>query len=391
MKKQSKKTKGLPPPYKEYKTAFNFSPKHNSCVRPIIAFNTIGAGINSVTPGELFWQYAKVGFLYPNKKRKLTPYIELVEENWRKALKLGEEIFWIASVIDRESKSWASICNWRTTLTGWVSQHLVSSGNVAYPLLLMLGTQIKVMREADVKPYGSFQNWFRPTNKYANKVFGFLAKSISKESTELEMFQYFMLDRKAISNPSDAKVSILKCTNKNSNGIEDYFKSKKSDQYLSAEELIGGDLELHALNEIYKKVGLERRRSLWLAEGAKGEPLGAIITYHAPIGLNFSMLENRCEIILNNNLSAALAATVCVALLNTVQADYDAFPATFIPLVSNASTAQILTSVGVNAIRSYNQFIWLKDGYQDWYNALWDIGEHSINRWLRTHKIKDED
>jgi hypothetical protein len=78
-----------------------------------------------------------------------------------------------------------------------------------------------------------------------------------------------------------------------------------------------------------------------------------------------------------------------VALLNAVQSDYETFPPPFIPLVSDVNTAQILSTIGINTIRSYHQFLWYKNGFQDWYNALWDIGEHSINRWLRTHKAED--
>ncbi len=160
-----------------------------------LSFESINAKINVVTPEELFWWYAKTGFFYPSKKRKLTPYLPIVEDCWRKALKLGEDVFWIATVADAKTNSWASICNWRTTYSGWVSQHLIGTGHAAYPLMLMLATQTKVINESKNKPYQSFQNWYRPTNKYANKVFGLLGAAINKESRCVKEFAYYLISR----------------------------------------------------------------------------------------------------------------------------------------------------------------------------------------------------
>ena len=373
----------------EYKAVFNFSEngKNSSSFRPLITLDSIGAKVNAITPGELFWQYAKAGFLYPNKKRKLTPYIELVEENWRKALMLGEEIFWIATVSNQKSKSWASICNWRTNLTGWVSQHLVSSGNAAYSLMLMLGTQVKFKKEASSKPYGSLQNWYRPTNKYAQKVFGFLAESVRKDAVDLEQFQYYMADRKVISTLFSEDIHVLKCSNKIQNGIVEFLRSKRGEIYLSAEELLSGDIELLSLNEIYQKVGLERKRYFWIAyEKANPMPCGVAIVYRAPVGLNFSMIENRCEIIVEDSLSETGALNVCRALLKAACEKYNDFPAPFMPLTSDLKLVPFLAKLGIHPVRSYNQFIWKENGFDDWYNSLWDLSEHSIQRWMRMHQ-----
>jgi|GEM_PF-1257367 DNA-binding response OmpR family regulator len=351
-----------------------------------ITLESIGAKINSISPGELFWWYAKSGFFYPSKKRKLTPFLPLVEENWRKALTLGEEIFWIATVSDPKTNSWASICNWRTTFSGWVSQHLVGAGHPAFPLMLMLGTEVKVSGEAEGKLYSSFQNWYRPTNKYANRVFGLLGKSIREDSRCVKEFLYFMINPKILKLVDSRGVRVVQCTNKNPSQITEYLKSKRGELFVRAEEYDGSDIELEALNEIYQKAGLQRKRIIFLAFNSLSEPVGALIAYKAPIGINFSMLENRCELILSDGLEAGLAQEVCSSLLQKAVLVYEDFPAQFIPLVTEKENAEIVRRTGSDFVRSYNQFIWTRPGYDDWYNTLLAVSSDAISRWKKYKK-----
>jgi hypothetical protein len=57
---------------------------------------------------------------------------------------------------------------------------------------------------------------------------------------------------------------------------------------------------LNAVDELYRGVGLRRTRHVWLAYRAnKEEPVGAAIAYRGPLGVNFSYLENRCDLLLH--------------------------------------------------------------------------------------------
>lgn len=355
-----------------------------------ITFKDIDAKINSVTPGEIFWQYVKSGFLYANKKKKMNPYLEQVEDNWTRAMSLGEEIFWVATVADKETKSWASVCNWRTTLTGWVSQHLVSSGHAALPLMLMLATQRKVIEEASSKPYESFQNWYRPTNKYANKVFGSLAKTIEPGARDQIEYRYYTIPKKAL--PSMSVDGDQVWTVKRGNADKELgkmFRDVFTIEHIKAEELDVDDIELHELDETYRKVGLSRRREFWVCSDEKKKlSLGFAIVYRAPIGLNFSMLENRVELHLVSGVSDFQAREACVSMLKSVQQSYSDFDVAFIPVVARGIAAIALESLGVSFLRTYNQFIWLKNGYESWYNVLAAISNNSINRWRNNAKHK---
>lgn len=356
--------------------------------RPI-TFKSINAKVNSVGPGEIFWQYVKSGFLYANKKKKMNPYLEQVEDNWTRAMSLGEEIFWVATVSDKDTKSWASICNWRTTLTGWVSQHLVSSGNAALPLMLMLATQRKVIDESPLMRYESFQNWYRPTNKYANKVFGSLAKSIEPSARDQIEYRYYTIPQRLLQSfPDEVSVHTVRCTS-NDKYLAEIFNNVFTKEHIKAEELDVVDFELNALDEIYRKVGLSRRREIWVCFDKKQNvPMGFAIVYRAPIGLNFSMLENRAEVHLCARVDVNKAQEICASILKSIQHSYSDFVAPFIPVVARGETALALELMGVSFVRTYNQFIWQKNGYESWYDVLYAISSNSINRWQNNLKNK---
>src|SRR5205814_8955322 len=65
--------------------------------------------------------------------------------------------------------------------------------------------------------------------------------------------------------------------------------------YVAAEQLLT-DPELTEVDQLYREVGLRRSRRVWLAyREYKDEPIGAVIAYRGPLGLNFSYIENRCS------------------------------------------------------------------------------------------------
>jgi len=75
--------------------------------------------------------------------------------------------------------------------------------------------------------------------------------------------------------------------------------------YVAAEQL-ATDPELAEVDQLYREVGLRRTRHIWLAyREYKDEPIGAVIAYRGPLGLNFSYIENRCDLLLHPTLPEA--------------------------------------------------------------------------------------
>ncbi len=85
--------------------------------------------------------------------------------------------------------------------------------------------------------------------------------------------------------------------------------------YVAAEQL-ATDPELTEVDQLYREVGLKRTRQVWLAfREYKDEPVGAAIAYRGPLGLNFSYIENRCDLLLHPTLPESDALDVVASLL----------------------------------------------------------------------------
>lgn len=102
--------------------------------------------------------------------------------------------------------------------------------------------------------------------------------------------------------------------------------------YVKAEEL-SEDVEFAEVNSYYALVGLRRTRRVWLAYSrASGRLLGAAIAYRGPLGLNFSFLENRCDIVACTESNSERAKQIVGSLLGACLAAYEDFELDWIPI-----------------------------------------------------------
>jgi hypothetical protein len=140
--------------------------------------------------------------------------------------------------------------------------------------------------------------------------------------------------------------------------------------YIIGEDLLG-DVELKTVNEIYHTVGLRRTRSVWLAyKGSRREPVGAAIAYRGPLGLNFSYLENRCDLLLHPTLPASEVPDTISSLLSASSDAYHDFELDDIPLIADEMATEALLKLGAAFLRHYCQGIWLKAGHQGFYQHV---------------------
>ena len=140
--------------------------------------------------------------------------------------------------------------------------------------------------------------------------------------------------------------------------------------YIAGEDLLG-DVELRTVDEMYRSVGLRRTRSVWLAyKGSRREPVGAAIAYRGPLGVNFSYLENRCDLLLHPTLPESEISDTIASLLNASTAAYHDFELDEIPLIADEMAAKVLLGIGATFLRHYCQGIWLKAGHQGFYQHV---------------------
>jgi hypothetical protein len=321
--------------------------------------------VNAISVSDLFDLYERTGFLYPDKAARLTPHIEQVRENWRQMLRGGESLLYVLTAGDEE-KGRASLAVWRTTQKGWMSQHLVSEGNPYASRAVMLdAAAASILKGVDE----SAQNWFRPENRFPTRVFGSMVQTIGESLSSVQRHAYFFLSKRT-SLPIGGGIRAVAYNSSHKEALAAIACAARGRIYVAAEELTG-DVEFEAVDELYRRVGLRRTRHVWLAYRRNSEePVGAAIAYRGPLGLNFSYLENRCDLLLQPTLPKSEVLGVVSSLLKASSVAYRDFELNEIPVITDQIAIPAMLKLGVEFVRHYCQGIWLKDGHPGFYQHV---------------------
>lgn len=317
-----------------------------------------GVRVNEVDVDELFDLYQRTGFLYPEKASRLLPYLEQVKENWRRMLRAEESLLYVLTAGDAEHGH-ASLAVWRSSRRGWTYQHLVSENNPFASRAVMLAAEAEsILKGSDE----SAQNWYRPENRFPARVFGSMAQSIGGSLSSVQQHAYLALPRQ-VSLPGDNGIRVIAYDANRNRDLCAIAEITRGRIYVAAEEL-GTDVSFRALDGLYRRVGLRRTRQVWLAyRKGTDQPIGAALAYRGPLGLNFSFLENRCDLLLIPNLSTSEIEGAATALLSAAAVAYENFELQGIPIIASEEAQPILTKLGAEVLRHYCQCIWLKEGY----------------------------
>lgn len=329
-------------------------------------YDDYGCRVNAWSVERLFERYAQSRFLYPAKMSRLAPHLPEVMNNWRLALRAGELIHWVASYEDPEGGGWASISSWRSTGTGWQTQHLVSTGGpVASRAVMLAGQSVRIADGFD----SSHQDWFRRSNPFAASVFGTFTDRVGADRAALIDYQLLSVPLSLhLSEPADAALGCPVGAEARA-ALTGLVRQVRGAVFTAAEELDGDDLELDEVDRLYRLVGLRRYRRIRLVEDGDGV-VGAVLCYRGPLGFNFSFLENRCDLVLRPGLSTAARAAAICGLMAAAQAVYADISIGYIPVVTDQATAAALVELGAESIRSYSQSIWLRSAFEDWYDHV---------------------
>jgi hypothetical protein len=324
-----------------------------------------GVTVNALSVDELFALYERTGFLYPAKAARLLPHLDHVRENWRRLLCAGDKLLYVLTAGD-DKHGTASIAAWRTTSKGWTSQHLVAENNpLASRSVMLAGVAASMLRGVDE----SSQNWFRPENRFPSRVFGSMVQTVGDKYACVRRHLYFAAPRN-VSGPHDKTLRVVAYDPSHQEALCALVVLVRGSIYLTAEEL-RRDVNLRAVDDMYRTVGLRRTRRVWLAYQAyKDEPIGAAIAYRGPLGVNFSFIENRCDLLIHPTLPESEVPGVVGSLLNACSAAYADFELDEIPVIADQIAAPALGKLGAELLRHYCQGIWLKDGQPRFYRHV---------------------
>jgi hypothetical protein len=320
-------------------------------------YDAYGVEVNALSVEEIFALYERTGFLYPDKAARLFPHLPQVRENWRRMLSAGESLLYVLTAGDKK-RGQASLAVWRSTRNGWMSQHLVSENNpYASRAVMLAAAAARIRKGCDL----SAQNWFRPENRFPARVFGSMVQTIGERLSSVQRHAYFALPR-TLSLPTQKRIRVVRYDASHQEALLEIASAARGSIYIIAEEL-EHDAEFAAVDELYRRV--------WLAYLAnKEEPIGAAIAYRGPLGVNFSYLENRCDLLLHPTLPEAEVSEAASALLSACSEAYGDFELEEIPVIAEEMATHVLFKLGVEFLRHYCQGIWLKDGHPRFYRHV---------------------
>jgi len=153
-------------------------------------YATYGVRVNALSVDEIFALYERTGFLYPEKAARM--------------LRGGESLLSVLTAGD-DKRGWASLAVWRTTLQGWMLQHLVSESNPFASRAVMLASgAASILKGVDE----SGQNWFRPENRFPARVFGSMVQAVGGSLSSVQRHSYFALPRR-LSLSREGRVSVV--------------------------------------------------------------------------------------------------------------------------------------------------------------------------------------
>ncbi len=88
------------------------------------------------------------------------------------------------------------------------------------------------------------------------------------------------------------------------------------------------------------------------------------------MGVNFSYLENRCDLLLHPTLPESEVSQAASALLTACSKAYEDFELEEIPVIAEEMATHVLYKLGAEFLRHYCQGIWLKDGHPRFYRHV---------------------
>jgi hypothetical protein len=243
--------------------------------------------------------------------------------------------------------------------------NLVCENNPHASRAVMLAAAAAIRKGCDL----SAQNWFRPENRFPARVFGSMMQTIGERLSSVQRHAYFALP-KTLLLPIEKRIRVVPYSPSHKQALFEIAWAARGSVYVMAEEL-QQDVEFNAVDELYRGVGLRRTRHVWLAYRAnREEPIGAAIACRGPLGVNFSYLENRCDLLLHPTLPESEVSEVASSLLKASSAAYEDFELDEIPVIAEEMATNVLFKLGAEFLRHYCQGIWLKNGHPRFYRHV---------------------
>ncbi|MBL6444840.1 hypothetical protein JMN32_00875 [Fulvivirga sp. 29W222] len=338
----------------------------------------IGANVNGIKVEDLFQCYDKYNFLYQEKKEKMRYLYPMIKANWSIAMDMPWENFLLLTYNRPEKDLFASVSAWRSTFRSYLIQHMVS--NHAENTRLILLHFLELLKE-DIVENNAIQVYYQPKTKFAHNMFSHLESVAGPSHSHLRTYRFLSYPLK----PIHLNSSSIYAEELNSNNKEDilqFVTQERGQFYTWVQDLDSDDFNLSELDANYKKYGLSRTRKVVAYKDSKNNILGITLINKASAGLNFSLLENSTEIILNSKQPIWVINEVLNNILYHLPSDYIKSDINQIPLLIDPQYEDLVNAYGGTTMRTYNYFTCDSTVQDKWslylVNELKSVHEHLL-------------
>lgn len=332
---------------------------------------------------DLFKKYEEIGFIYPAKQQLLAPHFRQIRKNWETLKGTPEDLLWVMTNDPKVEENFASISVWKSTNYGLLAQHLVSDGNPFLSLKVMLAAQYHAEHNFNNDQVRSSQNWFRPDNRYAFRIFASMYEKLGDQKASLLQFEYLHQPLDEIASIQQEKYQVEEVVGIDQELIA-FVQQQCGNVFVRAEELDQKDIQLEKVTAQFRKYGLKRARRVFNIKSIKSQKvLACIVANRAPIGLNFSFFENRAYYILDKKLTPYERFTLTRVMNDQLKPFYADFEFQKIPIATDGITSEILKIHGAQFFKTYMQSIWLREGFPQWYEHINSFLTRIQNRMTR--------
>jgi hypothetical protein len=320
--------------------------------KELLDWTSHGCRINSISFEDLLAKYEAAGFLYPAKRERLAPYMSAAADTWERTLAAGDELRRVVTYEPEGGRHWGSVDNWRSSYGGWVIQHLVANGGGVGSRASALTAIARCGADPN---FVSAESWFRPSNPFPHRIIGGSVHATGGGLSARADYEYIAVPPHAT---PQGGVAVRETTAASVDIVELIYRHRGP--VYSVVSAVAEDPCLETVDARYRSVGLRRYRRIWRADNLSGTCIGVALAHRGPLGLNFSFLENRCDLIVDQELPEDDATDVAVALLGAAAEAYNDFAPNFVPTVVPGPLATSLIAFGAKRLQTYSQVSWLR-------------------------------
>ncbi len=240
-------------------------------------------------------------FIYPEKYKFLQSYKAEIKETYKKLYTQQPDIARHFTYQDGGYIA-SHLAMIRFYENSWLIHHHASNRMISFRAGLSVLNQIGIFSNDSYNLYSNHMNYllcyFRPENKFPNRVFGGAARTINdKLKCCVESFAYFHFTEPSITDMDISwKWSLTPTDNDDLDELNVFYAHKSSGLMLKALDLekISTDQSLY---ELFRNSGLKRDRHLFSLKS--DEQLKAVIIINiADVGLNLSDLTSAVTIMI---------------------------------------------------------------------------------------------